>query len=135
MLVANTAEAIEKARFWAIQARDKAKHYQHSEIGYNYRLSNVLAGIGRGQLQVLDERIANKRKIFAKYFTELSELNGIGFMPEAVYGQSSIGLSISDFRYGKIYSLGRGSKPGLFGNRFNCSRFFASVNISVMSLG
>ena len=61
MLVSDDEERIEKVRFWATQARDKARHYQHSEIGYNYRMSNIVAGIGRGQLKVLDERVAKKR--------------------------------------------------------------------------
>ena len=62
MLVSNEKELIEKARFWSTQSREKAIHYEHKEIGYNYRLSNICAGIGRGQLKVLDERIAKHRK-------------------------------------------------------------------------
>jgi len=67
MLLFNTADAKEraaKALFWATQARDAARWYQHSEIGYNYRMSNVVAGIGRGQLKVLDQRIEKKRYIY-----------------------------------------------------------------------
>ena len=67
MLVSDDEERIQKVRFWATQARDKARHYQHSEIGYNYRMSNILAGIGRGQLKVLDERIKQKTDIYNKY--------------------------------------------------------------------
>src|SRR5699024_9761104 len=67
MLVSNNEERIQKARFWATQARDKARHYEHSELGYNYRMSNISAGIGRGQLQVLDERVAKKQEIFNFY--------------------------------------------------------------------
>lgn len=67
MLVSDNEIGIQKARFWATQSRDKARHYQHSEIGYNYRMSNVLAGIGRGQLKILEERIAQKTKIFETY--------------------------------------------------------------------
>jgi len=89
MLVSNDLEALEKARFWATQSRDAARHYQHSEIGYNYRMSNVLAGIGRGQLRVLDQRVNTKRGIFERYFAELSGVDGIEFMPEASYGQSN----------------------------------------------
>lgn len=66
-LVSNDKALIDKARFLATQARDPAPHYQHTEVGYNYRLSNVLAGIGRGQMQVLDERIAQRRAIFQRY--------------------------------------------------------------------
>jgi dTDP-4-amino-4,6-dideoxygalactose transaminase len=64
MLVSDDDQLIAKAKFLATQARDTAPHYQHSEIGYNYRLSNILAGIGRGQLQVLNERVAARRRNF-----------------------------------------------------------------------
>ncbi|WP_017726181.1 DegT/DnrJ/EryC1/StrS family aminotransferase [Halalkalibacterium ligniniphilum] len=89
MLVSNDEEAIEKARFLATQARDTARHYQHSQIGYNYRLSNVLAGIGRGQLKVLNDRVQARRSIFSIYERELRQVHGIDFMPEAGYGKSS----------------------------------------------
>lgn len=81
MLISNNEERIAKVKFWSTQARDKARHYQHSELGYNYRMSNVLAGIGRGQLKVLEQRIAKKKYIFEYYKKELGELEGIGFMP------------------------------------------------------
>lgn len=81
MLVSDSEERISKVRFWATQARDKARHYQHSEIGYNYRMSNILAGIGRGQLKVLDQRIAKKKYIFEFYRHELGKLDGIKLMP------------------------------------------------------
>ena len=72
-LVSDNKEWIEKTRFLATQARDPAPHYEHTEVGYNYRLSNVLAGIGRGQLEVLDERIRQRREIFETYRTWFSE--------------------------------------------------------------
>lgn len=81
MLVSDNEERIAKVRFWSTQSRDKAKHYQHSELGYNYRMSNIVAGIGRGQLKVLDQRIAKKRYIFDFYKRELGKLDGIHFMP------------------------------------------------------
>ncbi len=81
MLVSNNAERIEKVRFWSTQARDKARHYQHSELGYNYRMSNIVAGIGRGQLKVLDQRIQKKKYIFDFYKRELGHLDGLHFMP------------------------------------------------------
>lgn len=87
MLVSDDLEALDKARFWATQARDKALHYQHSEIGYNYRLSNVLAGIGRGQLKVLEDRVQARRLIFSRYYEALSDIDGITFMPEADFGR------------------------------------------------
>lgn len=82
MLVSDDCEALHKARFLATQARDAAPHYQHSQIGFNYRLSNILAGIGRAQLEVLEERISSRREIFQRYYNELSQLQGFSFMPE-----------------------------------------------------
>ncbi|ETI67561.1 DegT/DnrJ/EryC1/StrS aminotransferase [Neobacillus vireti LMG 21834] len=82
MLISNDTVALKKARFLAAQARDPAPHYQHSKIGYNYRLSNILAGIGRAQLEILDDRVNTRRLIFDRYSQELSELPGISFMPE-----------------------------------------------------
>jgi dTDP-4-amino-4,6-dideoxygalactose transaminase len=81
MLVSDNEERIAKVRFWATQARDQARHYQHSELGYNYRMSNVVAGIGRGQLKVLNQRVAKKRYIYDFYRKELGQLEGIQFMP------------------------------------------------------
>lgn len=81
MLVSNDEVAIKKSRFWATQSRDQARHYQHSEIGYNYRMSNVVAGIGRGQLKVLNQRVSKKQAIYNFYKQELSHLDGIKFMP------------------------------------------------------
>ena len=89
MLVSPHEELMEKARFWATQARDPFPHYQHSELGYNYRLSNVLAAIGRGQLLVLKDRVAARRKNFQTYEKALSEIPGLEFMPEAEYGVSN----------------------------------------------
>lgn len=82
MLISDDVEAIKKARFLATQAKDKAVHYEHSQLGYNYRLSNILAGIGRAQLEVLDERVETRRGIFSKYYQKLSGIAGIYFMPE-----------------------------------------------------
>ncbi len=78
-LISENAEMIEKARFLATQARDAAPHYQHSHIGYNYRMSNVLAGIGRGQLEVLDDRVAARRKNNERYKQYFSKFNNAGF--------------------------------------------------------
>lgn len=81
-LVAKDKEAIEKARFLATQARDSAPHYQHSSIGYNYRMSNISAGIGRGQMEVIHERVNQRRAINAKYKDLLSGVKGITFQQE-----------------------------------------------------
>lgn len=82
MLISNNTEAMKKARFLATQARDKAPYYQHSTIGYNYRLSNILAGIGRGQMKVLEKRVSQRRMVFDIYQRELEQLPGVTFMPE-----------------------------------------------------
>lgn len=93
MLVSDNVERIEKVRFWATQSRDKARHYQHSELGYNYRMSNIVAGIGRGQLKVLDQRVEKKRYIFEFYKRELSDLDGIQFMPSNDWNEPNYWLS------------------------------------------
>jgi len=94
MLVSDDAEFIETARFLSQQARDPAPHYEHSQIGYNYRMSNILAAIGLGQLRVLDERVKAKRRIFDYYHEALKDIPGIEFMPEAHYGRSNRWLTV-----------------------------------------
>ena len=93
MLVSDDEEKIKKARFWATQARDQARHYQHSELGYNYRMSNIVAGIGRGQLKVLEERVAKKKYIFNYYQEHLSDLDGLEMMPIQDYDEPNYWLS------------------------------------------
>ena len=93
MLVSDNEKKIEKARFWATQSRDKARHYQHSELGFNYRMSNIVAGIGRGQLKVLDERVKKKRYIFEFYKKELNDLEGLEFMPTNEWNKPNFWLS------------------------------------------
>jgi dTDP-4-amino-4,6-dideoxygalactose transaminase len=87
MLVSHDESLMKKARFWATQARDPAPHYQHSEIGYNYRMSNVLAGIGRGQLRVLADRVNARRANCVYYQQAFADLPGIEFMPEAPWNR------------------------------------------------
>jgi dTDP-4-amino-4,6-dideoxygalactose transaminase len=89
MLVSADPDLIERAHKLATQARDPAAHYEHSELGYNYRLSNVLAGIGRGQLVTLSERIERRRGIFEYYRQALGDLAGVDFMPELAGGRST----------------------------------------------
>lgn len=108
MLVGDDPELIERARFLATQARDPAPHYQHTETGFNYRMSNILAGIGRGQLEVLDERVAQRRGVFDRYLLGLGHLDGFGWMPEpegfhstrwltaATIDPDAVGLSAGD---------------------------------------
>lgn len=94
MLVSDDVEALQKALFWATQARDAAPWYQHSEMGYNYRMSNIVAGIGRGQLKVLDERVKARRRVFDKYVAALRGIEGLEFMPEAGYGRCNRWLTV-----------------------------------------
>jgi len=94
MLLSDDEEAIAKARFWATQARDKALWYQHSEMGYNYRMSNILAGIGRGQLRVLEERVEARRRVFLRYQEMLGDIEGVSFMPEASFGRCNRWLTV-----------------------------------------
>jgi len=93
MLVSDNEERIAKVKFWATQARDPARYYLHSELGYNYRMSNIVAGIGRGQLKVLNKRIQRKREIFEFYKRELSQLDGIEMMPENEWNEPNYWLS------------------------------------------
>ena len=81
MLVSDDEERIAKVRFWVTQSREKERHYEHKEIGYNYRMSNVVAGIGRGQLKVLDERIAQKTKIYETYKKAFEDIEDIEMQP------------------------------------------------------
>jgi len=81
-LISDEEKFITQSRFLATQARDNAPHYQHSQIGYNYRMSNVCAGIGRGQMQVLADRVNQRRKVYEYYVANLSNLPGITFLPE-----------------------------------------------------
>jgi pyridoxal phosphate-dependent aminotransferase EpsN len=85
-LLSQRKDWIDRARFLATQARDPAPHYQHSTIGYNYRLSNLLAAVGRGQLRHLDEKIAARRQNKQFYREAFRELPGVAFMPDAAYG-------------------------------------------------
>jgi dTDP-4-amino-4,6-dideoxygalactose transaminase len=103
-LVSSNQEWIQKARFLATQARDPAPHYQHSEIGYNYRLSNICAGIGRGQLRVLDERVAQRRANYEFYKHHIGNVPGIEFVDEPRNGFSNRWLTtilINESQFGK----------------------------------
>jgi dTDP-4-amino-4,6-dideoxygalactose transaminase len=89
MLVTERREIAERARYLATQARDPAPHYEHSETGYNYRLSNLLAAVGRGQLRLLDQRVEKRRENFRFYRDALSDLPGLDFMPEPAQGRAT----------------------------------------------
>ncbi|MBC7171386.1 MAG: aminotransferase class I/II-fold pyridoxal phosphate-dependent enzyme, partial [Polyangiaceae bacterium] len=93
MLIAEDPALAAKARFWATQARDPGIAYEHSELGHNYRLSNVLAAIGRGQLRVLEDRVRGRRAIAFGYRDALADLEGLELMPQAPYGLHTNWLS------------------------------------------
>jgi len=95
MLVTDDGDWARRARHLATQARDAAVHYEHSNIGFNYRMSNLLAAVGRGQLRGLVAKVARRREIFSRYSQELGSLPGISFMPEASYGTSSRWLTVA----------------------------------------
>ena len=102
-LVSDDEDLVERSFFLSNQARDPAAHYEHSEIGYNYRLSNLLAAVGRAQLATLDERVKARRRIFGAYVERLGDLDGIEFMPEAGGGRSNRWLTtaaIDPVRFG-----------------------------------
>ncbi len=102
-LVAPDRERVEKARFWATQARDPGADYRHSELGYNYRMSNVVAAIARGQFRVLEERVRQRRAVAFRYRDAFTELPGIELMPQATYGRHTNWLScflIDEDRFG-----------------------------------
>jgi len=94
MLASDDKDLIDHARFLSQQARDPFPHYEHSEIGYNYRMSNILAAIGRGQLKVLDERVKRKREIVDYYQDALGDISGIEFMPELEWSRSNRWLTV-----------------------------------------
>lgn len=102
MLVSNDSEKIKKARFWSTQARENERYYYHKELGYNYRMSNVVAGIGRGQLRVLDERIAKKTQIFNTYKEKFKDVEAIEMAKTMDYGVPNHWLSIMTIKEGSI---------------------------------
>ena len=89
MLVSTNEDYVKKARFLSTQAREQVLHYEHKELGYNYRMSNLLAAVGRGQLEVLNDRVSKRKFIFNQYEKVLSHLDGLKFMKEANYGESN----------------------------------------------
>jgi dTDP-4-amino-4,6-dideoxygalactose transaminase len=94
MLASSDGALVEKARYLSQQAREPFPHYEHTEIGYNYRMSNVLAAIGIGQIRVLGDRVEAKRRIFEYYESALNDIPGITFMPEAAYGKCNRWLTV-----------------------------------------
>ena len=93
MLLSDQEEAVKKARFWATQAREPARHYEHKEIGYNYRMSNITAGIGRGQMRTLDAYKEKKQEIYRQYKEAFADLPGIAMNPLNADGEANNWLS------------------------------------------
>lgn len=94
MMVSNNEDYTKKATFWATQSREAERHYEHKEIGYNYRMSNVVAGIGRGQLKVLNERIVKKKEIYETYKEAFRDIEDIEMMNICDFGESNYWLSV-----------------------------------------
>ncbi|MDB8564136.1 aminotransferase class I/II-fold pyridoxal phosphate-dependent enzyme [Turicibacter sanguinis] len=94
MMVSNNEEYTKKATFWATQSREQERHYEHKEIGYNYRMSNIVAGIGRGQLKVLNDRIAKKKEIYETYKEAFKDIEDIQMMNICDFGESNYWLSV-----------------------------------------
>ena len=99
MLVSSNKELIDKARFYSTQARDDAPHYEHTDYGYNYRMSNILAAIGVAQMEVLQERIATRRQIFEWYTQALGNIGEITFMPELPHTKGNRWLTALTFEH------------------------------------
>jgi dTDP-4-amino-4,6-dideoxygalactose transaminase len=112
MLVSYNENLINYARKLSTQARDAGPHYQHSEVGYNYRLSNLLAAVGRGQLQVLDERVAARRRIFERYREALGDLPGLDFQPEAPWAHPHPLAHLPQHRREEVRRGPGGGPPG-----------------------
>lgn len=98
MLVSDNKERIEKVRFWATQSREKERHYEHKEIGYNYRMSNIVAGIGRGQLKVLNKRIEQKTSIYYNYKEAFKDIKDIEMQPVPENAKPNHWLSVITLR-------------------------------------
>ncbi len=94
MMVSNNEDYTKKATFWATQSREAERHYEHKEIGYNYRMSNIVAGIGRGQLKVLNDRIAKKKEIYETYKEAFKDIEDIEMMNICDFGEPNYWLSV-----------------------------------------
>jgi dTDP-4-amino-4,6-dideoxygalactose transaminase len=144
MLVSDDVEIVARARFLATQARDPAPHYEHSEIGYNYRMSNILAGVGRGQLHVLASRVGARRRVFERYRDGLDNISSIEWMPEPDWSFSNRWLTtatVSSSKYGASDVIKKLSgeliearpvwKPMHLQPVFRNARYFTAGNTSI----
>ena len=98
MLVTDSKESAQKARFWATQSKENERYYHHNELGYNYRMSNIVAGIGRGQLRVLNERISQKKYIYERYKEAFKDIEDIEMVTIKDYGEPNYWLSVMTIR-------------------------------------
>jgi len=94
MLVSHDGDLVDRVRHLATQAREPAVHYEHRDIGFNYRMSNLLAAVGRGQLEQLPTKVARRRAINARYRAALADVDGVGFLPDAPYGEPTSWLTV-----------------------------------------
>ena len=145
MLVSDDPHLVQRARFLSTQARDPAPHYEHTEIGYNYRMSNVLAGIGRGQIQVLPERVEARRAVFEAYADGLADMPEVQWMPEPHWSRGNrwlsaftlapeLALSVSDILAGLADELIEARptwKPMHLQPVFKGARYFSHGNENV----
>ena len=100
MLLGNYEALIQKVRFWSTQSRENERHYEHKELGYNYRMSNIVAGIGRGQLKVLEKRVTKKKQIFETYQEAFKQISDIKMMPISDQGKPNYWLSCMTLKEG-----------------------------------
>lgn len=145
MLVSNDKKIVDKAKFLSTQARENFSYYEHKEIGYNYRMSNILAGVGRGQLKVLKDRVNNRRQVFQNYKDSLSDIDEINFMPEPSWSRSNRWLSVltldknSKFSLEKLFDILKEKciearpiwKPMHLQPIFKKSKFFSSAQTPI----
>ncbi|WP_270670131.1 DegT/DnrJ/EryC1/StrS family aminotransferase [Paraclostridium bifermentans] len=98
MMVSNNNEYTKKSLFWATQAREAERHYEHKELGFNYRMSNIVAGIGRGQMKVLDDRISKKKEIYEVYKEAFKDIDDIEMMSICDFGEPNYWLSVATIK-------------------------------------
>lgn len=135
MLLSDDLEVLNKARFWATQARDPAPWYEHSEMGYNYRMSNILASVGRAQFKVLEERVLARRNVFERYRKALSCIEGIGFMPEADYGRSNRWLSVVTIAQDKLGKIPQDIINAMESENIECRRVWKPMHMQPLFKG
>ncbi len=127
MLLGHDPAMIKKAKYLATQAREDLPYYEHNEIGFNYRMSNIVAAIGRGQLMVIEQRVARRREIFEYYKKELSDIPGISFMPEPVWSRSNRWLTCMTIDENFTRAQGEGKTSSI--KPFNFSTDFIRLSL------